>query len=198
MQSWLEGRLWVGKCAQATAMTASLRILSSKADSNTLESFTRSGLKLEWVHQESPHSGKGLPSHFWNRNIVRSILPGLRRKITGLLLNGPKSSFQIKVKVHFAFHLEIKVWRKSGEAQNPSCLKSSVTFLKSGMIWGDVCWCWSIVFYQVQSQCSHLPGDFRALYASIWKYFKLKIEMFIIVGAERLRAHIQHKHSSCK
>ncbi len=38
--------------------TASLRILSSKADSNTWESFTRSGLKLESVHQESPRSGR--------------------------------------------------------------------------------------------------------------------------------------------
>ncbi len=56
MQSWLEGRIWVGKCAQATGMTASLRIRSSKADSNTCESFTRSGLKLESVHQESPRS----------------------------------------------------------------------------------------------------------------------------------------------
>ncbi len=56
MQSWLEGRIWVGKGAQATGMTASLRILSSKADSNTWESFTRSGLKLESVHQESPCS----------------------------------------------------------------------------------------------------------------------------------------------
>ncbi len=56
MQSWLEGRIWVGKGAQATGMTASLRILSSKADSNTCESFTRSGLKLESVHQESPRS----------------------------------------------------------------------------------------------------------------------------------------------
>ncbi len=37
-------------------MTTSLRILSSKADSNTWESFTRSGLKLESVHQESPRS----------------------------------------------------------------------------------------------------------------------------------------------
>ncbi len=37
-------------------MTASLRIQSSKADSNTWESFTRSGLKLESVHQESPRS----------------------------------------------------------------------------------------------------------------------------------------------
>ncbi len=56
MQSWLGRRIWVGKGAQATGMTASLRILSSKADSNTCESFTRSGLKLESVHQESPRS----------------------------------------------------------------------------------------------------------------------------------------------
>ncbi len=37
-------------------MTASLRIQSSKADSNTWESFTRCGLKLESVHQESSRS----------------------------------------------------------------------------------------------------------------------------------------------
>ncbi len=46
----------VGKCAPATGMTASLRILLSKANSNTWESFTRSELKLEAVHQESPRS----------------------------------------------------------------------------------------------------------------------------------------------
>ncbi len=45
-----------GKCAQATGMTAGLRILSIKADSNTWEGFTRSKLKLESVHQESPRS----------------------------------------------------------------------------------------------------------------------------------------------
>ncbi len=50
--------------------------------------------------------------------------------------SSPKSSFQIKV--NLAFHLEIKVWRKTGEAQNPSCLKSSVKFLKSVMMWGAV------------------------------------------------------------
>ncbi|KAI2656166.1 Transposable element Tc3 transposase [Labeo rohita] len=71
-----------GKGAHATGMTSSLRKLSSKADSNTWESFTRSGMKLELAHQE--------------------------------------------------------VWRKTGEAQNPSCLKSSVKFLKSVMIWGAV------------------------------------------------------------
>ncbi len=131
MQSWLEGRNWVGKCAQATGMTASLRILSSKADSNTWESFTRSELKLESVHQDAQtSSGKGLPSHFWNRHIVRSILPGLRRKRTGLLLSGPKSSFQIKV--YFAFHLEIKVPEFGGRVERH--LKSSVKFPQSVMV----------------------------------------------------------------
>ncbi len=54
-------------------------------------------------HHAQTSSGKELPSHFWNRNIVRSIFPGLRRKITGLLLSGPKCSFQMKV--NLAFHL---------------------------------------------------------------------------------------------
>ncbi len=119
MQSWLEGRIWVGKGAQATGMTASLRIQSSKADSNTCESFTRSGLKLESVPQESPRSDvfrkKGLPSHFWTRDNVRSILPGLWWKRTGLLLSGPKSSIQMKV--NFAFHLEIKVPESGGRVE---------------------------------------------------------------------------------
>ncbi len=66
-------------------------------------------------HHAQTSSGKGLPSHFWNRNIARSILPGLRRKRTGLLLSGPKSSFQMKV--HFAFNLEIKVPESGGRME---------------------------------------------------------------------------------
>ncbi len=66
--------------------------------------WTEAGVSASSHHAQTS-SGKGLPSHFWNRNIIRSILPGLKRKITGLLLSDPKSSFQIKV--NFAFHLEI-------------------------------------------------------------------------------------------
>ncbi len=170
MQSWLEGRIWVGKGAQATGMTASLRIQSSKADSNTCESFTRSGLKLESVHQESPaqtSSGKGLPSHFWTRDNVRSILPGLWRKRTGLLLRC-KVLFSDESKFCISFGNQgPRVWRKSGEAQNPCCLKSSVKFPQSVILGCHViCWCWSTVFSEVHSQRSHLPGNFRALHAS--------------------------------
>ncbi len=115
MQSWLEGRIWVGKGAQATGMTASLRIQSSKADSNTWESFTRSELKLESVHQESPRFRKRATMPLLNQRHIRSILPGLWRKRTGMLLSGPKSSFQMKV--NFAFHLEIKVPESGGRVE---------------------------------------------------------------------------------
>ncbi len=89
-----------------------------KANSNTWERFTRSELKLESVHQESPRSEifrKRLPSHFWTRNNIRSILPGLKRKRTGLLVSRPKPSFQIKV--NCGFHLEIKVPESGGREE---------------------------------------------------------------------------------
>uniref|UniRef100_A0A9J7Y2K5 Transposase Tc1-like domain-containing protein n=1 Tax=Cyprinus carpio carpio TaxID=630221 RepID=A0A9J7Y2K5_CYPCA len=59
------------------------------------------------------------------------------RRRTGLLPSGPKSSFQMRAS--FVFHLETKsprVWGKGGEAHSPSCLKSSVKFPQSVMIWG--------------------------------------------------------------
>ncbi len=64
-------------------------------------------------------------------------LTGLRRRRTGLLPSDPKSSFQMRAS--FVFHLETKVLEseeKGGEAHSPSCLKSSVKFPQSVMIWG--------------------------------------------------------------
>ncbi len=77
--------------------------------------WTEAGVSASRVTTLGHLQEKGLPSHFWNRNIVRSILPGLRRKWTGLLLSGPKSSFQMKV--HFAFNLEIKVPESGGRVE---------------------------------------------------------------------------------
>ncbi len=150
-------------------MTESLRILSSKADSNTWESFTRSEQKLEWVHQESPaqtSSGKELPSHFWTRNIVRSILPGLRRKRPGLLLSGP--TFQMKV--NFAFHLEIKVPKSGGreERHRIHVAWSPVWGFHSQWWFGLPCHLLVLVhcvFWSLQST-QPSTGHFKALHAS--------------------------------
>ncbi len=92
------------------------------------------GLRLVSRHQEPPHTDV-------SRNlatvVVRGVLPGLRRRRAGLLASGTKSSFQMRAS--FVFHFGIqgpRVWGKGGEAHSPSCLKSSVKFPQSVIIWG--------------------------------------------------------------
>ncbi len=139
MQSWLEGRIWVGKGAQATGMTASLRILSSKADSNTCESFTRSGLKLESVHQESPRSDvfrKRATKPLLNQRQRQRHLTWAVEKKNWTVAQWSKVIFSDESKFCISFGNQgPRVRRKSGEAQNPCCLKSSVKFPQSVMIW---------------------------------------------------------------
>ncbi len=47
--------------------------------------------------------------------VVRGVLPGLRRRRTGLLPSGPKSSFQMRAS--FVFHLETKVLESGGRVE---------------------------------------------------------------------------------
>ncbi len=137
MQSWLEGRIWVGKGAQATGMTASLRILSSKADSNTWESFTRSGLKLESVHQESPRSDvfrKRATKPLLNQGTSerQKHLTWAVEKKNWTVAQWSKVLFSDESKFCISFGNQgPRVWGKSGEAQNPCCLKSSSSFFWS-------------------------------------------------------------------
>ncbi len=139
MQSWLEGRIWVGKGAQATGMTASLRIQSSKADSNTCESFTRSGLKLESVHQESPCSDvfrKRATKPLLNQRQCQKHLTWAVEKKNWTVAQWSKVLFSDESNFCISFGNQVpRVWRKSGEAQNPCCFKSSVKFPQSVMIW---------------------------------------------------------------
>ncbi len=94
--------------------------------------FTRNGLRLGSSYQETPHTDV-------SRNLAtvvfRGVLPGLRRRRTGLLTSGPKSSSdESKFCISFG-NQGPRVWRKGGEAHIPSCLKSSVKFPQSVMIW---------------------------------------------------------------
>ncbi len=66
--------------------------------------------------------------------VVRGVLSGLRRRRTGLW---SKVLFSDKSKFCISFGNQgPRVWRKCGEAHSPSCLKSSVKFPQSVMIWG--------------------------------------------------------------
>ncbi len=120
-------------------MTASLRIQSSKADSNTWESFTRSGLKLESVHQESPRSDvfrKRATKPLLNQRQRQKHLTWAVEKKNWTVAQWSKVLFSDESKFCISFGNQgPRVWRKSGEAQNPCCLKSSVKFPQSVMIW---------------------------------------------------------------
>ncbi len=129
----VEGRNW----AQVTGMTASLRIQSIKADSNTWKNFTRSELKLESVHQESPRSD------VFRKRATKPLLKHYQKHLTwakekknwtvaqwSKVLSSDKSTFCISFG-----NQGPRVWRKRGEAQNPCCLKSSVKFPQSVMLW---------------------------------------------------------------
>ncbi len=170
MQRWLEGRNWVGKCAHATEMTASLRILSSKANSNTWESFTRSELRLESVHQESPRSDifrKRDTKPLLKQKHRQKHLIWTKEKNNWTVVQWSKVLFSDESKCCISFGNQgPRVWRKSGEAHNPCCLKSRVKFPQLVMIWAVfICWCWSTVFSESTVNA--------AIYQDILEHFML-------------------------
>ncbi len=136
MQSWLEGRIWVGKGAQATGMTASLRIQSSKADSNTWESFTRSGLKLESVHQESPRSDvfrKRATKPLLNQRQRQKHLTWAVEKKNWTVAQWSKVLFSDER--NLAFHLEIKVPESGGGVERHRIHVAWSPHVQGELIW---------------------------------------------------------------
>ncbi len=169
-ESWVEGKSVEEKDAQPTERTAALWGLSSKIDSRIWVNFTRNGLRLGSRHQEPPHTDVSMNLA---TVVARGVLPGLRRRRTGLLPSGPKSSFQMRAS--FVFHLETKVLESGGrlEKLTAQVAWSPVLSFQSVMIWGAICWCWSIVFFENQCHCTRLPINFGALHASFcWPAFK--------------------------
>ncbi len=154
-------------------MTASLRILSSKADSNSWESFTRSGPKLESVHQESPRSDvfrKRATKPLLKQKQRQKHLTWAKEKVNWTVAQWSKVLFSDKSKFCISFGnqgLEAGGWRKTGEAQNPSCLKSSVKFLKSVMIWSTMTSAGVVLLCFIKSKVN------AAIYQEILEHFML-------------------------
>ncbi len=137
-----------------------------------IQTLVRASQGVDWSwsqciksHHAQTSSGKGLPSYFWNRDNVRRVLPGLWRKRT----QWSKVLFSDESKFCISFGNQgPRVWRKSGEAQNPCCLMSSVKFPQSVMIWaamssagvGPLCFLKSTVNAAIYQEI------FRALHAS--------------------------------
>ncbi len=118
-------------------MTASLRIQSSKADSNTWESFTRSALKLE-----SPRSDifrKRATKPLLKQKHRQKHLTWAKEKRNWTVAQWSKVLFSDESTFCILFGNQgPRVWRKSGKTQNTCCLKTSVKFPQSVKIWASM------------------------------------------------------------
>ncbi len=129
----------------------------AKSDSIIWVNFTKNGLRLGSRHQEPPHTDV-------SRNlatvVVRGILPGLRRRRTGPLPSGPKSSFQTRAS--FVFHLETKVLGSGGRVEKLIAQVAWSPVLSFHSLWWFevICWCWSIVFFENQCHCHPFTNKF--------------------------------------
>ncbi len=131
-ESWVEGNVWKKRCT-ANRENAALWGLSSKINSRIWVNFTRNGLRLGSRHREPTTHLIG------SRNlatvVIRGVLPGLRRRRTGLLPSGPKSSFQMRAS--FVFHLETKVLESGGRVEKLIAQVAwSPVLSQSVIIWG--------------------------------------------------------------
>ncbi len=95
-----------------------------KQSRNSWESVTRSELKQESVHQESPRSDifrKRATNPLLKQKHRQKHLTWAVEKKNWTVAQWSKVLFSDKGKFSIS-GLEIKVWRKIGEAQNPCCL----------------------------------------------------------------------------
>ncbi len=134
--------------SQPTERTAALWGLSSKIDSRIWVNFTRNGLRLGSRHQEPPHTDVSrnlatvvvfllLTQPLLNHRQRQRRLTWAKEKKNWTVAQWSKVLFSDESKFCISFGNQgPRVWRKGGEAHSPSCMKSSVKFPQSVMIWG--------------------------------------------------------------
>ncbi len=134
----MEGRNSVGKGAQATGMTESLRILSSKADSELHKEWTEAGVSASRVTTLRRLQEKGYQATSETETTSEAsylVESPYKEKKNWTVAQWSKVLFSDKSKFCISFESQ---GPESGEAQTPICLKSSVKSPKSVMIWGAV------------------------------------------------------------
>ncbi len=139
-----------------------------------IQTLVRASQGVDWSwsqciksHHAQTSSGKGLPSHFWTKDNIRSILPGLWRKIT----QWSKVLFSDESKFCISFGNKVPESGGRVERHRIHVAWSPVWSFHSQWWFGLPCHLLVLVHCvfpvsEVHSQRSHLPGDFRALNAS--------------------------------
>ncbi len=160
-ESWVKGKK---RCTTNRENRSLMRIVKRNQFKNLGElhkEWTEAGVKAS----RAPHTDV-------SRNLAtvvfRGVLPGLRRRRTGLLPSGPKSSFQMRAS--FVFHLETKVLESGGRVEK----------LIAQVAWSPVLSFHSLVMIWVQCHllvlvhCVFLKTNITApVYQDILEHFML-------------------------
>ncbi len=134
-----------------------------------IQTLGRASQGVDWSwSQESPHPDvfrKRVTKPLLKRKQRQKHLTGAKEKNNWTVAQLSKVFFSDKSK----FCISSGVWRKTGEAQNPSSLKSSVKFPQSVMIWGAVtsAGVGPLCFIKSKVNAAIYQEIFGALYASI-------------------------------
>ncbi len=129
-------------------------------------------VKQNWLrHQEPSHTdvSRNLATVF-----VRGVLPGLRRRWTGLLPSGPNSSFQMRAS--FVFHLETKVLESGGRVEK----------LIAQVAWSPVLSFHSLWWFGVQCHLLVLVHCVFWKPTSLHPFTKTFVEHFMLPSAYQL------------
>ncbi len=121
------------KDAQPTERTTVLWGSSSKINSRIWLNFTRNGLRLGSSIESTTHRRV----EEFGYSCLQRRLTWAKEKKNWTVAQWSKVLFSDESKFCISFGNQgPRVWRKGGEAHSPSCLKSSVKFPQSVMIWG--------------------------------------------------------------
>ncbi len=142
-----------------------------QADSNTCESFTRSGLKLESVHQESPRSDvfrKRATKPLLNQRQRQKHLTWAVEKKNWTVCSVAQSPlFRLKKILHFIWKSRSQSLEEEWRGAESMLLEvqCEVSTVSDDLGCHVICWCWSTVFSESTVNA--------AIYQEILEHFML-------------------------
>ncbi len=151
-ESWVEGK----RCTTNRENRSLMRIVK-----HPIQEFGWTSQGMDWGWGQGIKSTTHRRVEEFGYSCHQRRLTWAKRRRTGLLPSGPKSSFQMRAS--FVFHLETKVLESGGRVEKLIAQVAWSPVLSFHSLWwfgcNVICWCWSIVFFENQHHCTRLPRN---------------------------------------
>ncbi len=167
---WVEGKVWKKKMHNKPREPQPYEDCQAKS----IQEFGWTSQGMDWGWGQGIKSTTHRRVEEFSYSSRQRRLTWAKRRRTGLLPSGPKSSFQMRAS--FVFHLETKVLDSGGRVEKliDQVAWSPVLSFQSVMIWGAMssAGVGPLCFFENQRHCTHLSRNVGALHASFcWPAF---------------------------